>query len=169
MAQKTNDRTSATKTEVERIANEIVDLVERTDGPVLLNEVDEIVRGFSKPRGPSYSYFASKNGREVTFWYNMTYAGQKALQHVLETRRVAVQLVNQLPYFLEGVRFCDDTWQPIVLLPLRAANLETPNFNVRLTANLQKAYLEHVRATRRVGYRPLAPLPVRFTADRFSL
>jgi hypothetical protein len=149
--------------EIERIANDIFDLVERVDGPVTLNDIDDSVSGFFKPKGPAYSYVVGNQGSETTFWYNMTEVGYLALQRVLNDHRVAVQLVTSLPYLLEGICITDKTWQPIILLPARAANLETPTFLTRATPAVQK----YILASGKVGYRSLRPLPVRFTADCF--
>jgi hypothetical protein len=169
MGSKSNLKKVATGSEIERIANDIVDLVEHTDGPVLLSEIDGKVTGFAASRGPAYSYFYSHEGDVVTVWHNMTSAGYLALRRVLKARRVAVQLVNVLPYLLKGIIVHDDTWQPIVLLPARAATLETPNFDRRLPQKRQQDYLKHVRATGKPGYRPLSPRPVDFTADQFCI
>ena len=52
---------------VARIANEIVHLVERTDGPVLLHEIGEDVPGFKAPGTEGYIYFISFNGKETVY------------------------------------------------------------------------------------------------------
>src|SRR6478609_3647163 len=86
--------------EVERIAATIVDLIERTNGPVLLSELDEKVSGFSATHAPTREYFVLHEHREIVVWEGMTEAGYKALRNVLNTRRVAIQYVSILPYLL---------------------------------------------------------------------
>jgi len=122
----------AKSSEVARIADAIVDLVERTDGPVPLNRIDEQVRGFRAPHGPSWSYFIRHDAGEAVIWNGMTKAGYKALRHVLNERQVALQPVNVLPYIFENVRLLDPAWQPVVLLPKRAANFDGPYWPFRL-------------------------------------
>ena len=39
---------------------------------------------------------------------------------------VAVQFVNIVPYLFEKRLGTDEHWQPIVLLPAKAANMATP-------------------------------------------
>jgi hypothetical protein len=93
----------------------------------------------------------------------MSEAGVGALQKVLRGRRVAIQFVNSLLYLLEG-RFADDeNWQPIVLLPARAANLDCPRCLLRASQDYVAIALDTP------GWRLLKPEPVSFTADQFSL
>jgi hypothetical protein len=145
---------------VARMAREIVDLVERTDGPVPLNRIDEHVSGFRAPHGPSWSYYMQHG--ESVLWNGMTATGCKALRHVLNGREVALQIVNALPYVLENVRLLDSNWQPIVLLPVRAANIDGPCWAFRVPPALAPQIC--AGDTR---YRLLIPRPVGFTADRF--
>ena len=49
----------------------------------------------------------------------------------MSERRVAIQFINVLPYMLEDYIIQDENWQPIVLLPARAANMDTPNWLMR--------------------------------------
>jgi hypothetical protein len=150
---------------VARIAKEIVDLVERTDGPVPLNRIDEQVKGFRAPSGPSWSYFIQLSTGEAVIWDGMTEAGYKALRCVLNERAVALQIVNVLPYVLEGVRLLDPNWQPVVLLPIQAANIDGPHWAFRVPPALAPQMMLRVVADAR--YRPLIPRQVGFTADRF--
>jgi hypothetical protein len=83
------------------IANSIVHLVERTDGPVTLARIAHEVPGFAQDNLPAWEYFVSLAGREVLFWDGMTEEGCAALRAVMSGRRVAVQHVNLLPYILE--------------------------------------------------------------------
>jgi len=112
----------AKNSKVARIADAIVDLVKRTDGPVPLNRIDDQVPGFRAPCGPSWCYFIRHNTGEVIIWNGMTKAGYKALRHVLHERKVALQFVNVIPYVLEDVAcstplgnrsFCCPCGQPI--------------------------------------------------------
>jgi hypothetical protein len=155
----------AKNSKVARIAKEIVDLVERTDGPVPLNRIDEQVQGFRATSGPSWSYFLQLSTGEAVIWDGMTEAGYKALRRVLNKRQVALQVVNVLPYVIEGVRVLDPNWQPVVLLPIRAANIDGPNWAFRVSPALAPQMMLRVAADAR--YRPLVPQQVDLTADRF--
>jgi hypothetical protein len=155
----------AKSSEVARIADAIVDLVERTDGPVPLNRIDEQVRGFRAPHGPSWSYFIRHDAGEAVIWNGMTKAGYKALRHVLNERQVALQPVNVLPYIFENVRLLDPAWQPVVLLPKRAANFDGPYWPFRVPPALAPEMALRVAGDDR--YRTLTPERVGFTADRF--
>jgi hypothetical protein len=70
----------ATNREVAGITAEIVDLVDRTNGPVPLNRLDDQVPGFSAPDGPSWSYSRQLSTGEAVIWDGMTDAGYKALR-----------------------------------------------------------------------------------------
>jgi hypothetical protein len=159
---------SLVEREVERIAAAIVDLIERTNGPVLLSELDEKVSGFSATHGPAHEYFISHKQGETLVWEGMTEAGCKALRNVLNTRRVAIQYVSILPYLLADAMSSNENWQPFVLIPARAANLDTPTWAMRVSPKMQVMMLKKAAATKHTGYRPLTPRPVRFTADQFS-
>jgi hypothetical protein len=150
---------------VGRIAKEIVDLVERTDGPVPLNRIDEQVVGFRAPCAPNWSYSIPHNTGEVVIWNGMTKPGAEALRYVLDKRQVALQLVNVLPYVFEDVRLLDPAWQPVVLLPKRAANFDGPLWLFRVPPALAPQMA--LRVARDDRYRPLTPKRVGFTADCF--
>ena len=145
------------------MAGAIVDLVERTDGPVLLHEIDQQVPGFKATGALGYTYFIECDGKETVYWEGMTKAGLDALRHVLNNRRVAVQYVSRFLYFFDGVEVGENNWQPIALLPARAANIDTPRWALRLSPKAREMMLEEGGAK----YRPLTPEPVRFTADQF--
>ena len=66
--------------ETRRIADAIVELVERTDGPVTLAQVEREVPGFAKHDAPSWGHVVTRPGREISFWYDMTEAGVAALR-----------------------------------------------------------------------------------------
>jgi hypothetical protein len=103
-----------------------------------------------------------RHAPQALFWYGMTEAGAAALQNVMSVRRVAIQFVSLLPYILEGCVIKEDNWQPIVLLPARAANLDTPNWLIRAP---QAVIRETTK--RKVGHRLLTPCRVGATADQF--
>jgi hypothetical protein len=150
---------------VARMAREIVSLVERIDGPVPLNRIDEHVSGFRAPSGPSWSYCIPHNTGEVVIWNGMTKAGGEALRHVLDERKVALQLVSALCYVFEDVRLLDPAWQPVVLLPVRAANIDGPHWAFRVPPALVTEMISRGASDNR--YRQLIPGQVGFTPDRF--
>lgn len=145
-----------------RIAGAIVELVERTDGPVTLCEVGRVVPGFAKREPPCWDCFSELAGVHHVYWDGMTKAGTKALHEVMFGHRVAIQFVNELPYLLEGETIGDKDWCPIMLLPARAANLHTPKGLLRLPQFFLAS------ASFKPSWRPLAPSPVSVTADIFS-
>jgi hypothetical protein len=155
-----NDRLAR---KVTRIADAIVDLVERTSGPVLLHWVDQEIPGFRASGRPGYSYFIRHNGKETIYWQGMTEAGLEALRSVLSSHRVAVQYVSGLLYFVDGVQVNADAWEPIALLPVRAANIETPKWAIRASPAARAKALSLASS----DFRPLTPQPVCSTADDF--
>jgi hypothetical protein len=123
---------------VKRIADAIVDLVNRKGGPVLLREVEEQVPSFAAAKDPSRQYFHTQGGGESTIWSGMTEEGYRALREVLNTRQVAVEYVRRLDYLAAGFRGTDPNWVPIALIPARMANLSTPVWNVRVSTWVQQ-------------------------------
>ena len=93
----------------------------------------------------------------------MTEAGLEAFRSVLSSRRVAVQYVSRLLYFVDGVQVNADAWEPIALLPVRAANIETPKWAIRASPAARAKALSLASS----DFRPLTPKPVRSTADDF--
>jgi hypothetical protein len=151
---------------VARIANEIVDLVEQTDGPVLLTEIQENVAGFKAPPGPNWTYFIRHDAGETVIWNGMTRSGYNALRRVLNGRRVALQYVSALPYLLEGLIVTEPNWQPVVLLPVRGANIDGPVWAERASPAARQLLLGPAGAGR---FYPLVAQPIRFTADAFAI
>jgi hypothetical protein len=151
------------KKEAGRIADAIVELVERSDGPVTLCKVAREVTGFAKEEPPSWDYFIKHDGKETLYWCGMTEGGFLALQAVMRGRRVAVQPVNELPYVVDDGVIARDNWQPIVLLPAKAANLDSPKWLLRVSPLFQGTVKDNA------GFRILRPEPVGGTADGFSL
>jgi hypothetical protein len=147
--------------EVSRIADAIVALVERADGPVTLAQVDREVRGFAAHEPPFCDHVLTGASSETSFWYDMSEPGLAALRKVLNERRVAVQFVSPILYLVEGCILENRNWQPIVLLPVRAANVETPNWSMRAPPQLRKMLAKHGRN------RVVKPGVVRATADDF--
>jgi len=152
--------------EITRIANAIVGLVERTDGPVTLARVQQEIAGFAKHAPPAWGYGITHSGRVISFWDDMTEAGAAALRKVIRERRVAIQFVSVLRYLLDGYVIKDEDWQPIVLLPARAANVDSQNWYLRVP---QKMYEHFARqaAEGKTNLRLLTPHYVGATADGF--
>src|SRR5262249_50259174 len=110
--------------QVIRIANAIVDLVERTDGTVTFTQIEREVEGFATNEPSSWAYALGESpGRPAgVIWNGMSEAGAAALCRVMQERRVAVQIVTPDLYL---DRFPEDEkWIPLVLLPVRAAYLD---------------------------------------------
>jgi hypothetical protein len=150
------------------IATSIVELVERTDGPVTLARVQREVPGFAKTTAPAWSHVVEHAGGETLIWDGMTEAGHAALRKVMYGRRVAIQFVNSLLYRLDGIFIASENWQPIVLLPASAANLETPNWLVRASPGHREHSLRRAAAQGNKGYRLLSSAYVGSTADVVS-
>jgi hypothetical protein len=148
-----------------RIADAIVDLVDRSEGPVPLNKIDEQVPGFIASRSKAWSYFIQRTSGDAVIWNGMSKAGYEAFQHVLTSREVALQHVNVMPYFFEGVRLLDPAWQPVVLLPIRAANIDGPLWAFRVPPAMARQFMFGPGADGR--YRSLIPRAGCFTADHF--
>ena len=149
------------------IADAIVELVERCDGPVTLARITREIPGFGTNEDPSWDYHIKHEGGVGIIWDGMTEAGTKALSKLIRGRRVAVQLVSAILYLLEGYSILDERCVPIVLLPARAANLETPAFLLRV-ARAQHEWMMQATAEKRPGNRLLIPRSVGSTADCFS-
>lgn len=145
--------------ETSRIADAIVDLVERVDGPVTLCEVEREVAGFAKADPPYWDCYREHGGVQAVYWSGMTKAGADALHQVMFGHRVAVQSVGVATYLLEDRIPKDENWQPVVLLPAKAANLYTPKVLLRLPETFLST------AEIRDGWRVLTPSALSFTAD----
>ncbi len=146
-----------------RIADAIVDLVERCDGLVTLARIHREIPGFGTNELPAWDYHIKHEDEEWIIWDGMTEAGMKALRKVIRGRRVAVQLVDALPYILAGYSICGERCLPIVLLPARAANFETQAFPLLRVAR-QRQLMQAI-----AGNRPLTPGSVGSTADCCSI
>jgi hypothetical protein len=140
-------------------------LSRRCDGLVTLARIHREIPGFGSDKDPAWDYHINHAGGVSILWDGMTKAGTEALRKVIDGRRVAVQFVHPWLYILEGYSMSERCF-PIVLLPARAANLETPAFP------LFRAAREHEwmrRAEKRPGHRLLIPRSVGSTADYCSL
>jgi hypothetical protein len=156
--------------QADRIADAIVELVERVDGPVTLVRIDREITGFAKKEPPAWEYFLEDGGGEALIWDGMTEAGCAALRKVMSGRRVAVQrLINLLPYLVEGGYPQCENWMPVVSLPVRAANLDTPNWRMRGSQQFLDHCMREAAARGMQGYRPRTPSAVGATADRFAV
>jgi hypothetical protein len=153
--------------QAKHIADAIVDLVERTDGPVTFTQIEREVEGFATNERSSWAYeLGERPGQPVALiWDGMSEAGAAALRQAMCERRVAIQIVTPDLYF---DRFPEDEkWTPLVLLPVRAANLDGFRWHMRAP----EAYLDPTDPFfpfLKKNYRFLTPGPVRSTADRFS-
>jgi hypothetical protein len=153
---------------VDTISNAIVALVERTDGPVTLAQIERDVPGFAEGRLPAWEYFVEEPDEELLIWDGMTQAGTMALGDILRGRKVAVQLVNVVPYLLDGRVLMNDKWWPIVLLPKEAANLSTPRWLMRVAQSF-KEYAHGSAIKEGLSDQVLTPRSLRFSADQFAV
>jgi hypothetical protein len=152
-----------------RIADAIVELVEHIDGPVTLARIHRDIPGFAKEDPNVWQFYVEHDDGEQVIWDGMTEAGLAALRNVMSGRRVAVQyLTGSLLYLIDGCYHRSEKWVPIVLLPARAANMDTPNWLVRGSSAFQKSCIERAAAGVK-GYRWLTPSAVRCTADQIAM
>jgi hypothetical protein len=107
----------------------------------------------------TYSYvFVLASGTRL-IWSDMTKAGVDALGLVLSGHKVAIQFVSVLPYKAAGYVLEDKNWWPTVLLPARAANLQTPCWLIRASQEYRDYAFEQA-AEGRSGHWPLKARPV---------
>jgi hypothetical protein len=152
-----------------RIADAIVELVERTDGPVTLAQLHRDIPGFGKEDPDAWEYYLERNDGETLIWTDMTEAGVVGLRKTISERRVAIQpLVNPVLYLVDGRYPQTENWLAVVLLPARAANLDTPKWRMRASQRYQTFSMEAAAASGEQGCRLLTPAPVRSTADQYS-
>jgi hypothetical protein len=158
-------------TEADRIAADIVALVERMDGPVNFLDIEREVHGFRAEEPPTWDFLFGNTNEETVLWGGMTKAGIAALHKVLDQQMVAFQYVNTLPYLLgEGFMLPYDNWSPTVLLPTKAANMQLGSgWLMRASSEFRDFTINNAVAQGKSGYRVLTPAPLRFTADRFSI
>jgi len=82
-------------------------------------------------------------------WDGMTEAGFDALDKVLWERRVAVQMVHLVFPLILGTRIAESAVPPYVLLPARAANIDTPNMTMRVSSEMRRKMLREAARTER--------------------
>lgn len=128
------------------IADAIVELVERTDGPVTLARVDREVPGFAKKEPPTFQYATQTDDGETIIWDGMTEAGAAALRMVMRGHRVAVQPMDVRPYLAEGYLLKNENWLPVVLLPAGAGNLEAQHWLIRVPQKFRDYCVAEVKA-----------------------
>ncbi|SHL47285.1 hypothetical protein [Bradyrhizobium lablabi] len=153
----------------EKIANAIVNLVDQTDGPVTFSRIELEIPGFRGAERSTWGYVIVALGQERLVWSGMSEAGYVALSKVLLERRVAIQHVSASPYLLDNCVLYDEDWLPSLLVPARAANLETPRRLLRASDQCRNHLLARAASDGKYGYRARLPTPLRFTADQFSL
>jgi hypothetical protein len=162
----TNKRTER---QAKRIADAIVDLVERTDGPVTFARIAREISGFAKVEPPARVFELVDSDERKVIWGGLTEAGHAALRKVMCGRRVAVQHVSSEFYLRDRCCLPDKDWLPTVLLPVRAANLDTPNWRVRCSQRLRDYCVTTAAKEGKPGFRALTPAGVCRTADAFSV
>jgi len=150
------------------IANSIVELVERTDGPVTLARIAREIPGFADHHSPGWEYAFEHSGMIWTVWSGMSKAGLAALRDLTSGHKVAVQHVDVLPYVAENCVLQTENWMPIVLLPQRAGNLRTPNWLLRASPLLQERTLAQAAEKGVEGCGVVTPRATGLTADRFA-
>jgi len=157
-------------TKADRIAADIVALVERTDGPVTFLDIEREVAGFRADKPPVWDFMLGANDESI-LWANMTKPGIAALHKVLDEQMVALQYVTTLPYLaLEHFMLPRNNWSPAMLLPARAANMQLGSgWLMRSSPEFREFTIKNAVAQGKSGYRALIPAPVRFTADRFAI
>jgi hypothetical protein len=160
---------SAVENEATRIADAIVKLVERIDGPVTFAQIQRDIAGFAAKTAPAWDYIIENGAKETVIWTGMTEAGLAALEKLISGRRVAFQSVNVWPYLLGDVLVDHPDWQPVVLLPAKGANLSIPQWLMRVPPDKRNQLVTFAKKKGKRGYRPLKPAALRFNADQFSI
>jgi hypothetical protein len=153
-----------------KIADTIVDLVNATDGPVTLLQVEREITGFKSDKQPAWHFAFHRNGDGFA-WGGMTEAGVSALCEVIYGKKVAVQFVTPQPYLLDGpTPYLDHrNWQPIMLLPASGANINNHKFLARLSPQCLENTLAGPPSDKTARFRLLTPRPLRSAADYFSV
>ena len=152
------------KTSANDIADAIVELVERTDGPVTLARVEREVPGFAKKEPPTFHYATQTVDGETIIWDGMTDAGAAALRMVMRGHRVAVQPVDVRPYLAEGYLLENENWFPVCCsLPERQIWRRATGWYAHLRNS------ETIASSGEPRKEKPAPSSVRCTADQFSL
>jgi hypothetical protein len=156
--------------EANRIADAIVELVERVNGPVTLALIHHTIAGFAE-EGSDWGYVVEDlEGKETLIWKGMTEPGSQALVKVLRDRRVAIQrLRNMLLYLFSGLYPDDANWWPVVLVPARAANLHGPRWLHRASQTYLRHCMRRAKAEGLAGFWLLKPAALDHTVDHFAV
>ncbi len=152
-----------------KIADAIVELVELEDGPLTLARINREVPGFAKKDRPSWSFHLDSVVGRWVIWDGMSEAGYIALRGVLSNRTVALQWVDGRPYRIENYVLPNASWHPVLLLPAKGANLDSPDRLLRVSPEYQQHWLKLAAEEKIRGYRALTPVPLRFTTDQFCI
>ena len=152
-----------------KIANSIVELVELEDGPVTLAQINRDITGFAKKDDPSWSYHLDSVVGRWLIWNGMTEPGLVALRTVLRDRRVALQWVDVRLYLIENFVLKNDDWRPVLLLPAKAANLDSPDRLLRVSPEYQQYCLKRAAEEKLAGYRALTPALPSLMTDQFCV
>jgi hypothetical protein len=154
-------------TDVDRVANAIIELVECTDGPVTLPQLDREVRGFKSKGGRSWQLYVDTGSGESMLWEGMTEAGYLALSQVIFRRRIAIQPVTRELYRSAETELPDDeNWLPIIMHPKIDANVGHERFLIRVPPSEVDEFI--ARGGR--GYSILKPPRFRsYTRDQYAV
>ena len=140
-----------------KIADAIIDLVEKAGGPVTLARITTDVPGFAEQVGPAWEYVVDHADGRATIWTGMTEEGYSALREVIGGRRVAVQPVPFWFYLVEDSICTAENWLPLVLRPASVANIECGRWLLHIPPNQQKGMMELAAAKNILPYRHIAP------------
>jgi hypothetical protein len=154
----------------DKIADAIVKLVNDTDGPVSLLQVEREIPGFAMSGLPAWYFAFHRASGDDFVWGGMSEAGEAALRKVIYGMKVAVQFVTPQPYLLHGGApyLQRGDWLPIMLLPAGAANIRMPSLLARLSPlSLQDTLTRPSDGGAK--FRLLTPRPLRSAADYFSV
>jgi len=138
-----------------QIADAIVELVERADGPVTLSRIEREVPGFAKHDGSSWEYAVGDNSGDMVIWSGMTEAGWLALREVIRGRRVALQPAIPVDYMFEDWLPQSENWSPTLLLPARMANVSHPAMLFRFEPSIRDGFLAKMAALGKQDYVPV--------------
>jgi hypothetical protein len=140
---------------VSEIANAIVDLVERTGGPVTLARIEREIAGFKADDDVkrSWEWVIGEDQDENLIWDGMSEEGCSALRKILLERKVAMQPAPKLVYFVEGGCPKHQNWFPISLVPARMAKLDTGGVLIRGPQDVLDIATARARNEGLIGFR----------------
>ena len=146
--------TKLVQKEAKRIADAIVELVERTDRPVTLARIEREIPGFKSDGDLGWQYYIETKDGDGAVWSDMTESGYMALRKILSERRVAVQFVCPQVYLREGRRLRIGESLPIGLVCAAAANFDGPYWLMQVSQDWSDRLLLMPER-----FRPLNPSP----------